>query len=202
MDLEMTGFVGMDDQFRKETLLHQVHPTIRIIGQQIDLQMPEATYGEYFNYLLDRVEINVRPDDMPSQGYSAQHKPRFQKGRPRSNSMGRQAGHDRGRSQERKGSSQRKEVHRGTSRSKPFKGKCNNCKKVGHMQRDCRSARRQSYSAQDDEQESYVAYMGFTGSVEVLDEQIPDLSYYSDSDEESDSYSQFVFSTREPLLDE
>ena len=69
MTLKMTGFPGMDDQFRKETLLQQIHPTLKPIAQQIDLQMPGAHYGEFFNYLLDRAEIHSRPDGMPSQGY-------------------------------------------------------------------------------------------------------------------------------------
>ena len=33
MDLELTGFPGMDDMFRKETLMQQVHPMHKPIGQ-------------------------------------------------------------------------------------------------------------------------------------------------------------------------
>ena len=71
MNLEMTGFVGMDDQFRKETLLDQVHPMHKPIADQIDLQQPGASYGDFFNCLLDHQGTLERPGDVQSQGYAS-----------------------------------------------------------------------------------------------------------------------------------
>ena len=129
MNLEMTGFVGMDDGFRKETLLQQVHPMHKPIAEQIDLQQPQALYGEFFNCLLDRVGTRNRPDDVQSQGYAAfrPNAQRFQRQqRPRSFS--------RGRTEERKHTNlgSGAPTPRGTSKPKKFAGKCHNCHKIGN----------------------------------------------------------------------
>ena len=154
MDLEVTGFVGMDDQFRKETLLQQVHPMHRAIADQIDLQQPQATYGEFFNCLLDRVGVRDRPDDIQAQGYLSFRPQRFNRQRPRSFS--------RGRSTERKPSSSDSGAQRGTSKGRKFTGRCHICHKVGHMKRDCRLRKKNSYTAKtkDSDEESYAAYVG------------------------------------------
>ena len=148
----------MDDSFKKETLIHQVHPTNKLIAQQIDLQIPDATYGDFFNLFLDRAEVQTRHDDMPSQGYVSYKGGKFNKGKPRfKSSSSRNLHQDRGRSTERKRENSGAGGNRSASRTK-FNGKCHKCHKYGHMQKDCRSGRRLSFSAKaKDEDEAYIA---------------------------------------------
>ena len=145
MDLEKCNFPGMDDMFRKETLLQQIHPMYKNVAQQLDIQMPDASYGDYFNYLLDRVEIDARTDDVPSRGYfsgtSGGKDPK-----PKQQSHQKKGYQNRGRSHER-GREPSGSRHRSASKPR-FNGKCNKCRKYGHKQRDCRSGRGRSFSAQ------------------------------------------------------
>ena len=195
MDLELTNFPGMDDALKKETLLDQVHPTHKLIAQQIDIQVPNSSYGEFFNLFLDRAEMQTSRDDMPSQGYLSYKGGKPSKGKPNFKSKnGRNPNHNRGREAERKRENSGAN-RRSVSRTK-FQGKCHKCHRYGHKkQSECRSGGRRSSSFNartNDEEESYCAYMAIPFEPQYTDDE-PDLTDYSSDEDDKPRYVYSVY---------